>query len=242
MKNKKQTVFILFFLICSNLLAQDDLLYQKTFADYANYTSKKYGVICKMPDHFIDLNKYFELWAIREKTHAGYFYGPVVQSKNKECILMYPYEPFSATDEDSKLGKVMTSINEKLNPQIVNKKQNMTFPRSQIAFELQAAYGLLDSDGYNLRDTISFDFNKYVTTISGKKALEMFNADSIYLYEIPLDHPYQNKYSYCTGMVLYKQKRAAMIFKWFFTEKGKEKEQEYINRLSNLVWYDKMIN
>jgi hypothetical protein len=34
-------------------------------------------------------------------------------------------------------------------------------------------------------DSAKFDFNEYVTTVAGKKAREMFNADSIYIYDIP---------------------------------------------------------
>ena len=240
MKNQKQIVFILFFLICNNLLAQDNLLYKKTVPDYVSYISKEFGVKCKIPNSFIDLNRYYELWAIRKNTHAGYLYGPIVQSKNEECILMYPYQPLPSMEVDSELGKVITSIDLKLKNKAVDQKQILTSPRGQIAFELQAAYGLLDPYGFHLRDSLSFDFDKYVTIIGGKQAREMFNSDSIYFYEIPLEQPYQNKYTYCTGMVLYKQNRkeATMIFKWFFTEQGKKKEHEYINLLSKLVWYD----
>ena len=219
---QKQTVLIMFFLICINLLAQDNNPYQKTFADYTSYISKKIGVTCKMPENFIDLNMYFKLFVIQKSPHCGSFYGPILQSKNKECILMYP----STVENNLELNKPSDT-------------RNKIYPRTQIIYELEATYCLLDSFGIHLKDNAkSIEFNKYVTVIGGDKAREMFNVDSIYFYEIPLDQPYQNKYTYCKGMVLNNPKGAAMIFKWFFSENGKKKESEYINQLSKLIWYD----
>lgn len=114
---------------------------------------------------------------------------------------------------------------------------NSTFPRSQITVELRAALGMIDRYGFTA-DSIPLDFYDYVTVQSGKKNREMFNADSVYFYNLPLDKAYQGKYTYCTGMVISKKGRATMLFKWFFTPKGKKKEDEYIKRLSKQIWYD----
>jgi hypothetical protein len=87
-------------------------------------------------------------------------------------------------------------------------------------------------------DTTRINLNQYVTITAGKRAREMFNADSIFVYDLPLDKPYLEKYPYCTGLVISKKDRATLLFKFFFTAAGRKKEEEYINQLSNHVWYD----
>ncbi len=51
----------------------------------------------------------------------------------------------------------------------------------------------------------------------------MFNADSIHFYNIPLEEAFEEKYIYCTEIVITKADRASLHFKWYFTEKRKEK-------------------
>jgi hypothetical protein len=66
----------------------------------------------------------------------------------------------------------------------------------------------------------------------------MFNADFIFLYDLPLEKPYEGKYPYCTALFLSKGDRATLTFKFFLTAAGKKKEEDYINELSKQVWYD----
>lgn len=57
----------------------------------------------------------------------------------------------------------------------------------------------------------------------------MFNADSVFFYDIPLDKAYKEKYIHCKGMVISKGNRPAFLLKFFFTGRGKKKEKEYID-------------
>jgi hypothetical protein len=244
--------FLLFFFNC-NLFAQKEANPEKTFDGYVKYTTKKFGITCHMPKGFKDLNKYPEFFKIRKNKYTAYIYGPVLEAKDEECIIMYPFLLMPNTEEDIVTFHITDEINRTLkNPKagIVDEKltheeivkrmkvSNAACPRNQIISELKAATdGYDDTPGKHSKDSIAIDFDKYVTIVSRKKAREMFNADSVYFYEIPLEEPYQKKYTYCTGMVLYKHERATMVFKCFFTTDGKTKEQEYINRLSKQVWY-----
>lgn len=167
--------------------------------------------------------------------HAGSFHGSTFISNSKECIVMYPAFPQHISMEDAKMRK---------------KTARTVYPRSQINAEIQTAHGLYKGLGFPLNNNAkSFDFNKYVTCVSGKKAREMFNADSIYIYEIPggdsvyvsdesLEKMRERKYPYCTSVFISKNDRAAMNIKIFLTKKGKKKEDEYIDMLSKQVWFD----
>ncbi len=60
-----------------------------------------------------------------------------------------------------------------------------------------------------------------------KEARNMFNADSVFFYDIPLDKAYKEKYIHCKGMVISKGNRPAFLLKFFFTGRGKKRERVY---------------
>jgi hypothetical protein len=239
MKGYKIILFLIF-LYTGKLFAQNEPLYKETFVSYKSFVLREYGISCDIPEKFIDLNKFLELWVIRENSHAGMFYGPILQTKDKKCIIMYPALPIYRSKRDVEIGKITAMINKRLNNDtstVKPKGRKKRFPRSQIEFELKTAIGGFDYFGNPLNDTTSFDFNDHVTIIAGKKAREMFNADSIFLYNIPLESAYQKIYSHCMGMILSKQDRAIMLFKWFFNPQGWKNKNLYINMLSKHIWY-----
>jgi hypothetical protein len=81
---------------------------------------------------------------------------------------------------------------------------------------------LYDYRGRPLSDTVHFHFNDHVTLIAGKEAKQMFNADTVYIYNLPLHHPYHKKYTYRTGLALFKKDRGSLLFMLLFTPKGKK--------------------
>jgi hypothetical protein len=122
------------------------------------------------------------------------------------------------------------------------------FTRGQIIGEIEANEGIPNytSTGKPRTDSVHFHFNKHVTLIAGKIAKERFNADTLYIYDLPIHNidplplPKSNheKYIYRTGLALEKKGRGSMLFMLFFTSKGKENEWKYINMLNKNVWYD----
>lgn len=225
------------------LIAQNEL-YERTFEGYAHYTFSEFGITCKENEGFIDLNEYFVLHKISENkdSHAGFIYGPIFQSKDEHCLVMYPGLLTYISKEQQEMDKRAAMITRKLNndtttaePKVGN---NDTYSRSQVTGELKAAIGLFDYYGRPFHDSVSFDFNEHVTIIAGRHTREMFNADTMYIYDLPMKSPYQKQYTHRTGLVLSRKDRATMAFKLFFTEEGKKREEEYIMLLSGKVWYE----
>jgi len=233
-KYKQILSFIVLFSIGGCLQGQENLLYEKTIKGYTGYVFKEFGISCKMPEKFINLDKYNVMLKIRRNKdkHIGSIYGPTFLSKDKECIAMYCAFPHRFSEEFSL----------------------PVYPRSQITAEIKTALGLYYFYDHPLnKNSSQFDFNNYVTTIADKKARKMFNADSVYIYEIPgadsiyflngpLEKMRENKYPYCTGVFISKNDRAAMDVKLFFTEKGKKNQENYINLLREKIWYDERPN
>lgn len=204
-----------------SILAQEsssESPYKHTLGSYTNYFAKEYGVTCAISKEFNDLNQYFALWKISKDKdkHSGGAYGPLIQSKDQQCLVMYPALAFPT-----------------FRPEVGHNPQN------QIMSEIRTALGLYYMPRHPLnQDSVITEFNDYVTIISGQKAHEMFNADLIYLYNIPLEEPYDGKYNYCTGLVISKKGRPSLLLKLFFTPKGKSDECQYIQMLSKQLWYD----
>lgn len=256
MKNYSLTLVFVAFSFSCNLFAQENLWYQKNLSDYTEYLSKEFGIDCSIPERLTNLDKYYVMWKVREEKdkHVGSIYGPIFQSKNKDCMLMYTAQPSYLSDEDVELFKNRAMIERLLNRDTSTIEPivstNRTIPRGQILAEIKTALGLYYSYAHPLNNNSTrFDFNDYVTIIAGKKAREMFNADSIYIYDIPsadsvyffdksLEKTRKEKYPYCTGVFISKDGRASMDFKLFLTKKGKKQEEKYINMLSKQVWYD----
>ncbi|MDR0602738.1 MAG: hypothetical protein LBG80_00365 [Bacteroidales bacterium] len=204
---------------------QEKLFYEQNFSAFAEYFCNEYGIICKEPQNFSDLNKYNMGWAVRDNPDksCAFLFGPIYKSNDGECLLAYPVK----------------NLFSNLEIMIVN--------------EIKSALGLYNRFGH-FNDTTRIEFYDYVSVVIGKKAREMFNADSIYLYDIPggdsvvflwneeLETMRKEKYPYCTGLVICKEGKFGTPMKLFFSEKGKMREDEYIEVLSKKIWYDDNCN
>jgi len=232
----KLILTLLVFSFSLNLVAQENPLYEKNFPAYCNYFSNEFGIDYKIPEGFTRMEKYYVMWKVRENNdkHTGSMYGPLFLSRDKNCLIMYPSIP-----------KVVS----KDNIEIKNEIKLPLNPRSQIKAEINTALGLYYYHGSPLNgNTTKLDFNNYVTVLSGKKVCEMFNADTLYFYDIPgadsvffidesLEKLRKRKYPNCAGLVVIKNDRAILDFKFFFTEKGIKNKEKYFNMLSKHVWF-----
>lgn len=75
-----------------------------------------------------------------------------------------------------------------------------------------------------------------LTVLAGSET--PMNADTVFICRAALKNAYKG-YPYCTSVYAYKEGRPPMIFRCFFTEKGKAKEKRYITRLFKSVNFGK---
>ncbi|HKJ79449.1 MAG TPA: hypothetical protein VKA10_07935 [Prolixibacteraceae bacterium] len=80
----------------------------------------------------------------------------------------------------------------------------------------------------------------------------MFNADSVYIYEIPradsiwiindetLESMRRNRFPHATGVFTFKKESAIINLLLFFTPQGKKNEEEYLDRLHKKIWYKRV--
>ncbi len=219
-----------------NLSAQENLWYKKELPAYTEYLANDFGIIFNPISNFTNLDKFYVLWSASKEPEkgAGSIYGPIFLSNNKDCMIMYNAQPnYVSKKEKERRGMV-----------------NRNFHRSQITGEIRSALGLYFGHGNPLnKNNVETRFNDYVTIIAGKKPYEMFNADSIFIYDLPnadsvyffdesLERIRKEKYPYCTGMFITKNDRATMDIKLFFTKKGEKKKNQYVEMLYKSIWYN----
>lgn len=203
----------------------------RTFSEYSELMQERFQITCKIPSGFKD-QMYKEIFGIGPKITSslgqpGYVYTPIVRSRDKQCLLMYPFAPPHIGDMDIQIQKVI----KEMNPGNGRKQPvtNESIIRVNIVEEITAAFGIS-------RDSI--DLDNHLTIVAGKEARTMFNADSVFIYDIPLVETYKDKYVHCTGMVISKRNRPTMLMKWFFTEKGKKREKKYFDSFHKTIWYE----
>ncbi|WP_455162620.1 hypothetical protein [Tannerella forsythia] len=255
MNNYMKMIFCAFF-FSMNLSAQVTNWYEKNLSAYTEFLKKGFGIETKTPDGFTDLNQYYVGWMAHYNRSggSGNIYGPMFMSPEKDCIIMYLARPMYSSKEDIERAKICFLMERVGNRDTTTSEpkfedNNSMYPRAQIMAELRNALGLFISPVSRNDDTTRVDFDDYVTIISGKRARDMFNADSVYLYDLPhadsvyffdesLEKMRKGKYPYCSGMFTYKRNRATMDVKFFFTEEGKKKQDEYIRLMGKHIWYD----
>ncbi len=206
----------------------------RTLPEYAKFMDEKLGITCTMPRNFID-QKQLRQWRIHQNRDVAFVYTPVLRSKDKQCIILYPFYPVH-TDRvgdtpcfSSRERKEIEELMKKDSTILKTPNWKVGIPRSIIYSEIRAA---LDID---YRAWI--DPDKHITVLAGKEARNLFNADSVFIYDIPMDKPYEEKYVHCTGLAISKANRPVLYLKWFFTNKGKKKEKKYLDLIKKTIWY-----
>ncbi len=256
MKHLKLNLLIVICFLSLNIHAQGNDWYERNFLAYSEFLLNQYGIKCLSPKEFSEQGLYYMFWKVSEDPakHSGNVYGPLFLSPNEDCLIMFSARPHYMTKKDIEIANTYATIERVLNNDTTNIEHDPgkreIYPRSQITGEITTALGLYYHPHSPLNnDSAHFNFNDFVTIISGKKAKEMFNADSIYMYDLPnadsgyfidesLEKLRQEKYPYCTGVFIIKNRRAPMEIKLFFTEKGRMKKNDYIENLSHQIWYN----
>lgn len=207
---KRIQLLFLFSLLLAQAFAQNQVSYK----DISTFASKAYDITYKKPKGFTDLKLSRYWWMPGDKSWGiGLPYDLMFQSKDSNCMILYsPVLLFSQAPF------------------------NLFSASDQVRRELAAALGMENKKGY-LKNTLGIDYDKYMTIWVREEARRSFNADSVFIVELPLKNAYRDKYNYCTGIYVSKKDRPDLFFKCFFTEEGKQQEQKYLKPLYKKVRY-----
>lgn len=190
----------------------------KRFSLYRDYISETLGITWRIPEGFM-LDKKGLFISPLANRGPGCSCNVVLKSTDGNCLIMYsdlenmPYDN-SRTLWSSEMG-------------------DMTIARSQMIYDMNAALGCIHKKDEKLIP--AFDLEQYGVMRAGKDA--PFNADTVFIVQIPLQKPYLEMYPYCTGIYVHKSGRPPMIFRCFFTEAGKRDESVFLPKFYKTIRY-----
>lgn len=208
---------MLFFILSCFVLVDSFAQYStKSFSACSSYVSEVMDIVWKKPKEFEWNDVGIALWS-QGNRGLGSTYGATMQSKDGNSFILYPVMSFM-------LGAYKAYYEERPD------EKKVTIARKQMMDDMHDAFK--HKQGL---DSLHFEWEKYVVTLVGDDA--PFNADTVFIANIPLRKPYQDKYAYFTGIYIWKEGRVPMIFKCFFTEEGKKKESKFLSKFYKMVRY-----
>lgn len=220
-----KTIILLLIVWCSapiSISAQN-----KAFKTYRDECSESFGITIKKPKKFKVIDEKVT-YKVNEKRNIGFLYRLILEADSKDCLILFPY--FNTAKHHDSIAK------------------NMVYGELEAAFNLGSDKDMkmkLNDGKFMIQgasDSISYDkpdFNEYIEIIAGEKAQSYFNADTVYIYQLPLSEPYRN-YNECIGVNAIKKDRPSAIIKIFFTKECNRKE-EYMKQLFNSIHYSDII-
>jgi hypothetical protein len=89
-------------------------------------------------------------------------------------------------------------------------------------------------------NTDDFVLDDCLRILPHEEAQKRFNADSIFMYDIPVTglDTGDGNFIHCTRMFITRQNRPTLDFVWYFTDKGKKKEEKYMQKMNRRIWYN----
>jgi hypothetical protein len=89
-------------------------------------------------------------------------------------------------------------------------------------------------------NTDDFVLDNYLRILPHEEAQKRFNADSIFMYDLPTTvfDTGDERFIHCTRMFITKENRPSLDVVWYFTDKGKEKKEKYMQKMNKRIWYN----
>lgn len=211
-----------------------------SFDAHAKYYADAFDVEWTLPEGMVDLDTR-EFITVRQGYRLVNSAVPVLRSQDGKFVLMYNSDPLFVSDEMAKFYEESKALTRKVQgPQapdaIGPARNNDNAHRLRISSELGTVYGYCDELARPLPGK-TFPFDEYVSVLPEKTARKWFNADSVFVYDLPVDDPFQSIYNHCTGVVITRKDKTSFVLKLYFTDKGKKNEKRYFRSLRKTIWY-----
>lgn len=152
---------------------------------------------------------------VNEKSNTAWLYRMVLESKNKDCLILFP--SFRTDREHDILTK------------------NMVYAELKSALNLNPNDKKIELDSAKYIRIIPKDNNTE----------NYFNADTVFIWKAPLSKwwstylpkSYNDSYNECVGIYVIKKGHPSALIKMLFTAEGKKKEEEYMQALLKCIHY-----
>ncbi len=220
-------LFVILFFAPTDISAQ-----RKLFKEYRSECARRFDIEIIEPKGFKTIGKMVP-FRVNEGRSIGSFYRVALESENKDCLILYPFFIKNSPHGIAKnmaYGEVMAALNlaseedDEMGPNLVNGKFVLS-RRKKTSCN---------------KETVQFDTARYMRVIAEENMENYCNADTVYVYEVPLLKPYKGVYKKCIGINMVKEGHPCGIAKILLTE-GDDAKDKYMKQFFESIRYSDSI-
>lgn len=207
------------------------------FKTYRNECSELFGIDLTMPKGFKVVDG-MTPFRVNEKYNIGMFYQVALESKDKECLILFPY--FCVYPNHDSITKTMAyeELKAALN----------VYSHKELRMELVNGKFMMQGESNLTNTPIEANLAKQVKVIASEDMTDYFNADSILTWKVPLlnwsssnlPSRYKETYKECIGLYVLKRGHPSAMIKILMTEEGKKNSHEYMQALFKSIHYSNL--
>lgn len=178
----------------------------------AVYNDSLFGVSTAVPTGFVggadglSLMEYApnDTWGNSLTGNRGrYLYCATALSKDRECMILYPYLIFARSKVDTTSDRAFA------------------LSQKQMGAEMEVA--LAQTGGSQASQPATA-----VARMGGAEALQWGHADSVYVVEFPVAQPCLGRFTHCVAVYMAKSKRPPIFLKVLLTDKGYARRDAFL--------------
>ena len=204
------------------------------FSEYQVECERDFHIKLSMPAGFETIDKMVS-FRVNEGRNIGVFYSLLLESRDKDCLMLYPLfieNQSHGIAKNMTYGEVKAALNlapeenECMRMNLVNGK--FTLGKSKVPDRS--------------KETVQFDTARYMRVIAEENMENYCNADTVYVYEVPLLKPYKGVYTKCIGINMVKEGHPYGMAKILLME-GDNAKDKYMNQFFESIRYsDSMLD
>lgn len=198
------------------------------FSEYQVECERDFHIKLSMPAGFETIDKMVS-FKVNEGRSIGSFYRVVLESRDKDCLMLYPLfieNQSHGIAKNMTYGEVKAALN--------------LAPEENECMRMNLVNGKFMLGKSNVPDrskeTVQFDTARYIRVIAGENMENYCNADTVYVYEVPLLKPYKVVYTKCIGINMVKEGHLCGIAKILLTE-GDDAKDKYMKQFFESIRY-----
>lgn len=204
------------------------------FSEYQVECERDFHIKLSMPAGFETIDKMVS-FRVNEGRNIGVFYSLLLESRDKDCLMLYPLfieNQSHGIAKNMTYGEVKAALNlaaeenECMRMNLVNGK--FTLGKSKVPDRS--------------KETVQFDTARYMRVIAEENMENYCNADTVYVYEVPLLKPYKGVYTKCIGINMVKEGHPYGMAKILLME-GDNAKDKYMKQFFESIRYsDSMLD
>lgn len=202
------------------------------FSEYQVECERDFHIKLSMPAGFETIDKMVS-FRVNEGRNIGVFYSLLLESRDKDCLMLYPLfieNQSHGIAKNMTYGEVKAALNlapeenECMRMNLVNGK--FTLGKSKVPDRS--------------KETVQFDTARYMRVIAEENMENYCNADTVYVYEVPLLKPYKGVYKKCIGINMVKKGHPYGMAKILLME-GDNAKDKYMKQFFESIRYSDSI-